>query len=58
MEGRNASYVAGKLGMDSSSISQLVTCKRGSSLAMALRLATYFSTTVEDLVSKPAPLPA
>lgn len=58
MEGRNASYVARKLGMDISSISQLVSCKRGASLAMALRLATYFGTSVEDLASKPALIPA
>ena len=49
-EGRKISYVAEKVGVDASFLSQLAGCKRGASLAMALRLAEFFGVTVEKLV--------
>ncbi len=55
MEGRKINYVAEKLGIDQSFLSQLIGCKRGASLAMALSLARYFKTSVESLVEDKRP---
>lgn len=49
MEGRKAGYVADQLGIDQSTLSCLVNLDRGASLAMALKIARYFNTTVESL---------
>lgn len=49
LEGKVVSYHAERLGIDSSSLSQYKNCKRGVSLAMALKIAKYFGTTVEKL---------
>ncbi len=50
MEGRKTVYVAEKLEIDQSALSQLINCKRGASLAMALKLARFLGTSVECLV--------
>ena len=55
MDGRTSRYVAEKTGIPAGTISQLLGCHRGSSLAMALRLAKYLHTSVEALAEAPLP---
>ena len=56
MDGRTSRYVAEKTGIPAGTISQLLGCHRGSSLAMALRLAKYLHTSVEALAEAPLPV--
>ena len=58
MDGRTSRYVAEKTGIPAGTISQLLGCHRGSSLAMALRLAKYLHTSVEALAEAPLPVAA
>jgi plasmid maintenance system antidote protein VapI len=51
MHDRNMRVVAEMLGIDPSSLSLIVNCKRGVSLAMALKISAYFNVTVEQLVT-------
>ena len=55
MDGRTSRYVAEKTGIPAGTISQLLGCHRGSSLAMALRLAKYLHTSVEALAEASIP---
>lgn len=55
LRGRNLSQVARDLGIDRGFLSQLVSCKRGASLAMARRLAIYLDTTIETLLNERPP---
>jgi plasmid maintenance system antidote protein VapI len=54
MEGRKLTYVAEKLGIDHSTLSLLVRCERGASLAMALQLARFFEVPIERLMVEPS----
>ncbi len=55
MRGRRLSQVADDLAINKGFLSQLISCKRGASLAMAVRLSGYLETTVEALL-KAAPV--
>lgn len=49
---RKISYIASQMNIDPSTLYQLVRCKRGASLSMALDLAEYLHTSVEKLASR------
>lgn len=51
MEGRIAIYVAEQLDIDQSTLSLLISCKRGASLAMARKIAAYFGVSIERLLA-------
>ena len=50
IDGRRINYMAEKLGVDETLLSRVVKCERGANLALAMRLAKYFDTTIEALV--------
>jgi plasmid maintenance system antidote protein VapI len=53
MRDRNMSKVASTLGINQSSLSLIVNCKRGASAEIADKLAIYFGTTVSALRTAP-----
>ena len=58
LDGRRINYMAEKIGVDETMLSRVVKCERGANLALALKLAQYFNTTVDALLKTDQNVPA
>ena len=55
MVGVNARHVAGRIGLNVTTLYALIACRRGASLAMAIKLSRGLDTTIETLLGDQPP---